>query len=850
MSVRFRTVAALAGTLALAAPALAQSVTGLSNWSIVLDPGHSQTENQGVFGYSEAEKTLAVGLELRRLLTTLTDVRAVYMTRTDGNEVVSLSQRTAYANSTGASYFHSIHSNAAAASATSGFVLWAQMPDGSEPQPPYAGGRRMAQTMGPTVGRAMRIPLSNGGAWGECDFYGAGTCGSGVKGSRNAVQRGTLMPSTLSEMGFHTNPTQNQRNMNADWKRMEARAFFWSILKYHNIPRPAGRFLTGIVSDVESGLPVNGATVEFAGKSYTTDTYASLFSRFSNDPNELRNGYYYLEDVAPGANPLNVSAPGFVNKSVSVATVDTFFTFADVTLVSTAPVTVTATTPAANGSNVRVVDPISVTFSRPVDPATVEAAWSLAPAAGGAAVAGTFAWSNGNRTAVFRPAASLAAFTQYRLTIDGTAASPYGFALDGNADGTAGDAFARTFTTGAQDVVGPVAAQFWPSNATSNISRTPLLSVTFDELVDRASITAGSVTLLNHALNTPVAARTAVYDVKGQTVVNVVPEAPLAPKTVYRLVVAPGLKDRLGNTATAEARALFQTGTLDEAGATFETFDGDVTTRWWTPAQSGSTTGIVTDSTDRFASPVQNPRGAATGQSMGIRYGWDASATSTLIRACYLGCAGPTASLDTSYTLQMAVFGDGSGTRIRFALDDGCTGGSCAGSEVGPWTDVTWRGWRLVEWDLGAVAPPEAWIGTSNRVLNGNLRLESLQMAYNATTGVAFGQILVDDIRAIKTVAVSSEDTPLAANAFALDPPAPNPVAGSARLRFTLPDARAVRLAVYDVMGREVAVLVDETRPAGPHAVEWDARGLAAGPYLVRLSAGAERRTATVVVQR
>ena len=52
MSVRLRTVAALAGTLALAAPALAQSVTGLSNWSIVLDPGHSQTENQGCLLYT------------------------------------------------------------------------------------------------------------------------------------------------------------------------------------------------------------------------------------------------------------------------------------------------------------------------------------------------------------------------------------------------------------------------------------------------------------------------------------------------------------------------------------------------------------------------------------------------------------------------------------------------------------------------------------------------------------------------------------------------------------------------------------------------------------------------------
>lgn len=48
--------------LLIAPVVAAQPVTGLSGWSIVLDPGHSLTQNQGAFGYSEAEKTLATGL--------------------------------------------------------------------------------------------------------------------------------------------------------------------------------------------------------------------------------------------------------------------------------------------------------------------------------------------------------------------------------------------------------------------------------------------------------------------------------------------------------------------------------------------------------------------------------------------------------------------------------------------------------------------------------------------------------------------------------------------------------------------------------------------------------------------
>ena len=40
--------------------ATAQEVTGLSGWSLFLDPGHSRNENQGLYNYSEAEKVLRV----------------------------------------------------------------------------------------------------------------------------------------------------------------------------------------------------------------------------------------------------------------------------------------------------------------------------------------------------------------------------------------------------------------------------------------------------------------------------------------------------------------------------------------------------------------------------------------------------------------------------------------------------------------------------------------------------------------------------------------------------------------------------------------------------------------------
>jgi hypothetical protein len=78
----------------------------------------------------------------------------------------------------------------------------------------------------------------------------------------------------------------------------------------------------------------------------------------------------------------------------------------------------------------------------------------------------------------------------------------------------------------------------------------------------------------------------------------------------------------------------------------------------------------------------------------------------------------------------------------------------------------------------------------------------------------------------------------------------PNPVSNSASISVTLPTVENARVAVYDVTGREVAVVLDEARAAGTHTIQWDASALPAGVYLVRLTAGSEIITRTISVAR
>lgn len=59
-----------------------------------------------------------------------------------------------------------------------------------------------------------------------------------------------------------------------------------------------------------------------------------------------------------------------------------------------------------------------------------------------------------------------------------------------------------------------------------------------------------------------------------------------------------------------------------------------------------------------------------------------------------------------------------------------------------------------------------------------------------------------------------------------------------------------VVLKVYDLLGREVATLVNETKQPGPYTVQWDARGMASGVYFCRLTSGGFVETKKLVLLR
>jgi len=93
----------------------------------------------------------------------------------------------------------------------------------------------------------------------------------------------------------------------------------------------------------------------------------------------------------------------------------------------------------------------------------------------------------------------------------------------------------------------------------------------------------------------------------------------------------------------------------------------------------------------------------------------------------------------------------------------------------------------------------------------------------------------------------AENDLPMA---FGLEQNYPNPFNPSTTIKFELPKSSEVMLSVYDMLGREVSVLVDEKKPAGVHEVQFDARNLASGVYVYRLTAGNFVRSKKLVLVR
>ena len=121
----------------------------------------------------------------------------------------------------------------------------------------------------------------------------------------------------------------------------------------------------------------------------------------------------------------------------------------------------------------------------------------------------------------------------------------------------------------------------------------------------------------------------------------------------------------------------------------------------------------------------------------------------------------------------------------------------------------------------------------------------------NANTGTvvgSFGTILRTTTGGVTWL--ERDKTPFLPQYLTLTQNYPNPFNPSTTIRFEIPGRSYVALKIYDLLGREVATLVNETLDAGWYTTIWNANRVASGIYVYRLQAGEYQEGKKLVLLR
>lgn len=452
---------------------------------------------------------------------------------------------------------------------------------------------------------------------------------------------------------------------------------------------------------------------------------------------------------------------------------------------------------------IQVFDRISVTFDQRLERASAEHSFHIAPD-----VAGTFSWTNDFRTLQFSPSSPLAFDAAYTVSIDTGAHNYLGTGLDVDGDGVGGEVYTFTVHTVDNDTVPPLLSATYPSANQMGISPTVQFEADVSEPMDPSTL--GGAFVLTDDLGAPVQLTAPASNAVGTGMrITVRPAAGLLPSSPYTLTILKSMRDYGGNPIATDTAVPFVT-------APGQTFSGtvintlDAAGGWWQPGSSGSTVGTQSTSFSIASDPRKS--GTGSGKVSYVFSGQDGG------RVREYNSAKPT--VDPGPWVAAWVFGDNSRNQLEYWFYPGA-GASFTGIVV---DTLDWTGWKLVATSIASVPT------TSTRQFAGFVISQ-------LPGGRPGGSVYFDDLSVGTGVVTIPGAPPSFPRETALFQNFPNPFNPTTVIVYQLSTAGQVELRVFDLLGREVATLANDQKPAGTYRVSFDGRGLASGVYVCRMTA-------------
>ena len=266
---------------------------------------------------------------------------------------------------------------------------------------------------------------------------------------------------------------------------------------------------------------------------------------------------------------------------------------------------VVSTTPACGATGVPGNIPsITVTFSKAMDPATINAATFTLAGPGGVPVAGTVTYNAATNTASFAPSVTLAANTLFTFTVTTGARDTGGNALAAN--------FVCGFTTGPPPTP-PTVSTINPACGATNVALNQKINIAFSQAMDPTTINSTTFTVTGPGATAVAGAVT--YSALGN-VATFTPTASLAASTLFTVTITTGARNLAGTPLASNFVCTFTTGlapdttpptvisTNPACGATLVALNSKVTATFSEPMDPATINGTTFTLTGPGATPV------------------------------------------------------------------------------------------------------------------------------------------------------------------------------------------------------------------------------------------------------
>jgi N-acetylmuramoyl-L-alanine amidase len=760
-----------------------QSLLGVK---ICVDPGHGGYDAANdrfiaATGFWESEGNWDKALHLKQMLIDLGAF--VYMTRSGNtnNDDPGLSVRAAVANNNNVDIFHSIHSNGFQGTSNYSLMLF----KGTDNAPANPASKLYGERVGPKIYAAHRTTaLYNRG---DMSFLGYNL------GDLNPLN----MQGVLSEGSFHDYIPESWRLLNTYYRKHEALAITRGLLLHLNGGTLQTGAIAGIVRDPSKtvtyyAFPGNDQKVPINNIKITIQPGDLVFN--GDDKN---NGFYLFNDLLPGQYKVIFEREGFFKDSSTVSVVANQTVFADkfINFDTTIAPIVDSYYPDPSIDSVKTSDVVKIKFSRPMNRATVESSFSMNPS-----TTGTFTWTSDNMSFTFKPDLPYQPKQIYTVTLTPQALSIWNVGLSEN--------FSFSFSTKFRNRLN--IENSYPNENSIEISTTVQIRLQFDAPIFQGSL-AGNVKLVDELGTQQTVANVKVTSVEGKGFIYFEPKYPLNNNAIYTVILNGKITDTdsipMVDTVYINFRTTTENYVFGNVIDNFETIGG-----WRNPNISENSTGIDT-SISKFA--ITNEKKVTGSNSGRLIYQF----TGSNGIAAVPNLTKPSIGSNTDSKVGLWVFGDLSMNILEYFFAD------AQNNTVAQFVDtISWTGWKIKYFPIG------------NILLTGEKFLTELSVK-QTNIGSVSGTIYLDDFQ--NDILVNAkEDQFEIPNEFVLNQNYPNPFNPSTIIDWQIPSAGFVTLKIYDVLGNEVATLINDYKSAGKYTTEFNTSkfNLSSGIYFYSLT--------------